>query len=754
IKPNTKQRIKIYYELKIPNDKFTNYGFNNEGQIYLKDCFLSICRFENNHFLLQSNENLDDISNSNASYSLDIEIPNNYILISDLKEVALQNVNNLKKYILKENSRQSFSIVLLPESKNNYNNYKNDKAEVVSNLNDKRLNEIQIALIIDKITSFVSDELGYKSSKKVLVSKEDYAKNPFYGVNQLPSFINPFPDEFIFEIKFIKTYLAQLLKENIQINHRNDHWIEEGIQQFILTKYIEINYPKFNMLGSLSKIKLLKGYNIINTDFNDQFYYLHTLMTRKNLDQPLGDAKNTFVKFNEQIAGKYRAGLNLNYLDAYLENNIVKNSISEFMNLNQNSQTSKHDFKYILQKNSSKKIDWFFKTLVEKRDLIDFKFGSIKSSNDSLAVSIKNKTKANVPIPLYGIHNDSIVFKKWIENVKTDTTIVVSKDNIEKLVLNYKKEVPENNLRNNWYATKGFLFNHRPLKFNFLKDLENPYYNQVFYVPSFEFNLYDGMKFGIKFNNKSILDKPFTFNITPEYSTNTQKIVGAVSGLVNQNIRDGRLYNIKYSVSASTSHYAPQALYTRIIPRISFRFRDENFRNNKNEVIQLTQYYVNREKSNYTQENTTQNYSIFNARYFNIQSEVTKHFAFNTDLQVSGTFGKIATEIEYRKLFEDNRRITMRFYFGAFMYNDIRSDFFSFGIDRTTDYLFNYNLLGRSESTGLFSQQYVAADGGFKTKFQNSFANQWITSINSSFNIWNWIEIYGDVGAFKNKYAN
>jgi hypothetical protein len=227
--------------------------------------------------------------------------------------------------------------------------------------------------------------------------------------------------------------------------------------------------------------------------------------------------------------------------------------------------------------------------------------------------------------------------------------------------------------------------------------------------------------------------------------------VGSVSGLVNHNVREGRLYNIRYSLSASTSHYAPEALYTRIIPTIQFRFRDENFRFNKNEYIQLSQYYVNREKSEFTTDLNTDNYSVFNARYYNIQSEMTKYYSFHTDLQIANSFGKIAAEIEYRKLFEDNRRINLRFYVGKFIYRSTNSDFFSFGIDRPTDYLFNYNLLGRSESTGLFSQQYVMNEGGFKSMFDTRYANQWITTTNASFNIWNWIEVYGDVGLFKNR---
>ncbi len=751
ILPNSQHKILFSYIVKIPNEKFTKYGFDNNGNLYLKDWFLTIPRYENKQFIIQSNENLDDISNALSDYKIEIEFPKNYEVFSDLKQTEVFEDLSNKKYSLTANGRQTISLVFEPKESISYKNYKNANVEVVSNFEDKRLSEIQVALVIDKVTKYVTNEIGVPKENKILVSNDDYDKNPFYGVNQLPSFINPFPDEFIFEVRFLKTYLNNLLKENIQINHRKDHWIEEGIQQYVLMNYIDYHYPKFKMMGSLSKIKILKGYNILSTDFNDQFYYVYLLMARKNLDQPLGSDKNSLIKFNEQIAGKYRAGLSLRYLDAYLENNIVVKSIREFLDMNKNVQTSRYDFEFILKQNAEKDIDWFFDTVINKRDLIDYKFGPIKKQKETISVSIKNKTLTNVPIPLYGLSNDTIVYKKWLTNIKTDTTIVIPRNNIDKLVLNYKTEVPEFNLRNNWHSLNGFLFNNRPLKFTFFKDLENPYYNQVFYVPTAEYNLYDGIKVGMKINNRSVLNKPFTFDLSPEYSSNTQKIVGSISGMVNQNVREGRLYNIRYAMSASTSHYAPEALYTRIIPTIQFRFRDQNFRYNKNEYIQLSQYYVNREKSAFTTDANTDNYSVFNARYYNIQSEMTKYYSFHTDLQIANSFGKLAAEIEYRKLFEDNRRINLRFYVGTFMYRSTNSDFFSFGVHRPTDYLFNYNLLGRSESSGLFSQQFVMSEGGFKSKFETRYANQWISTINGSFNIWNWIEVYGDVGLFKNK---
>jgi len=160
---------------------------------------------------------------------------------------------------------------------------------------------------------------------------------------------------------------------------------------------------------------------------------------------------------------------------------------------------------------------------------------------------------------------------------------------------------------------------------------------------------------------------------------------------------------------------------------------------------------VEREKSAFATKKD-ENYSIFNLRYFKTETEITRVYNLMTDVQIANNFGKLSGEVQYRKLFENNRQINLRFFAGAFMYRDTKSEFFSFGLDRPTDYLYDYGLLGRSESTGLYSQQYIMAEGGFKSKFNTRLANQWMTTINASFNVWNWVEIYGDLGMMKNQH--
>jgi hypothetical protein len=475
------------------------------------------------------------------------------------------------------------------------------------------------------------------------------------------------------------------------------------------------------------------------------------LMARKNLDQPLHEPKDNLIKFNEQIANKYKAGLSLKYLDSYLDNNSVENGIKEFLELNTKQPTTEVDFERLLKKHAGKNIDWFFSTIVNSRKIIDFKFENVTKTNDSITFTIKNKTQTNVPISVYGLKNKNIVFKKWFENISADSTFTIARKDANKIVLNYKNEVPEYNLRNNWNKFSGFNVSNRPFKFVFMKDLEDPYYNQILYVPTLTYNLYDGVSPGFRFHNKTILDKPFTFDVNPTFATKTNNLVGFFSTSINQNYREGSLYNVRYNLSGSYSHYAPNAAYSKINPVVFIRFRPKDLRNNQKEIIILRQVFVNREKLNLYTKTNNQNYSIFNAQYIKAKTEITKHYSFSNDFQLSNQFGKLSTEFEFRRLFDNNRQINLRLYAGSFLYNATNSDFFSFALDRPTDYLFDYNYYGRSESTGIFSQQIIIAEGGFKSKLNTPFANQWITTANASFNVWNWIEIYGDLGFLKNR---
>ncbi|WP_119791921.1 gluzincin family metallopeptidase [Flavobacterium anhuiense] len=750
--PNEKIDLHLNYIVKIPNDKFTHFGFDQNGGMLLKNWFLSPARFENGLFVKYNNFNLDDIANAVSDYEVEIKIPNQYSITTDLNPVSKDSTNqSYNIYSFSGKNRTDLSLYI--EKQNSFRIYDNGSLQVLTNLRNKKIDEFQKAIIINRVVSYAEKFIGKYPHERITVSQADYDRNPFYGLNQLPSFISPFEDDFMFEIQFLKTFLNNYLKNSLRLDPRKDNWVYDGIQIYTMMKYMEEHHQDEKMLGRLSDMKLFKSYNITNLTFNEQYSYYYMLMARKNLDQPLGDPKNTLIKFNEQIASKYRAGLSLSYLDDYLNHDIVPKSVKEFYNLNQFGQSNRYDFEKILTQKSPKNIDWFFKTIIDSRDIIDYKFSNVSRTADSVTFSVKNKTGIYAPIPIYGIKKKEVVFKEWIEPTKKDSLYEFSRKNADKIVINYNNEVPEYNQRNNWRSLKHVALN-RPIKFNFAKDLEDPDYNQILYIPTLNYNYYDGFTPGIRFHNKTILDKPFNFDINPAYSIKAGTISGSSAFSWNQYYRNSTLYNVRYSISQNYFHYAPDATYLRLNPMVVFRIREKDFRDNRKQAFMFRQVMVNREASSYITDNSEPNYSVFNARYSNTKTELIDHFNFMTDLQFSSGFGKVSGEVEYRRLFENNKKLNLRLFAGSFLYNTTNSDYFSFGLDRPTDYLFDYNLFGRSESTGFFSQQYVIAEGGFKSQLEPSYANQWMTTLNASYAIWNWVELYGDIGFLKNKHQN
>ena len=750
--PEQKISLTLTYFVKIPSDRFTKYGYGENGKMTLKNWYLTPSRYENKEFIKYSNVNLDDNANGVSDIDLEIKVPATLEVSSDLNVIEKVKNNDFTIYKLAGKNRIDFGLFL--DKKTTFSSSKNSFVEVVSNLRENRLKDVQKSLVIDKIVNYVAENIGVYPFEKITVSQTDYERNPFYGLNQLPAFVSPFPDEFLFEIKFLKTYLNNYLTTTLRLDPRKDSWIYDGIQVYTMMKYIDEFHPESKMMGNVAKLQILRSYNLVSLDFNGQYSYFYMLMARKNLDQPLNSPKNSLIKFNEKIASKYRAGLSLKYLDSYLGENSVQKSIQQFYILNQTQQTSGKDFESILTSNSPKKIDWFFDEIINSRNIIDYKFDNVSRTKDSISFSIKNKTTTNVPIPIYGIKNKNIVFKHWIDAVKQDSIYTVSRNDAEKIVINYKNEVPEFNLRNNWQSLRKIHFNNRPIKFNFLKDLEDPNYNQILYVPTLEYNLYDGFLPGFRFHNKTILDKPFIFDVNPSLSTKTQNLSGKASFSLNQYNRDSKLYNVRYLMSGHYLHYAPDAYYRKLTPAIYLRFRPDDLRDNRKQAIAFKEVIVNKEKSEFLDGENTENYAIFNAKYYNIKTEVTHHFNFNADLQISNSFGKLASEIQYRKLFNNNRQANIRLFVGTFLYNKTTSNYFDFGLDRPSDYLFESDYLGRSEATGLFSQQTIVTDGFFKSKLETRTADRWMVTTNASLSIWNWIEVYGDVGFIKNKEAS
>lgn len=752
--PKESTKIFITYKVKLPPNKFTPYGYDNKGNYYLKDWYLTPAVYDGK-WHLYSNKNLEDLYTNITNTTINFKYPDSLFLATNFNKFNSTNFSSGQYVRLEGENRKSAEIIL--QRNNDFTKHVTPHMTFVTNISAPRYSPIGQGISISKIADFIHENLGEYPHKTLLVSELDYDKNPLYGLNQLPSFIRPYDQQFQFEMKFLKTALNSMLQETLFLDPRKEQWLNSAIANYLMIAYVEEYYPDQKLLGKLSRIWGIRSFNLAQMGFNEQYSFLYNLTARKNLDQALTTPNDSLIKFNQKIANKYKAGLGLAYLADYMGKEKVDESIKTFFKYYKLNKVSILDFESILKRSTDKDINWFFRDYVSTDRKIDFKIKKVKKIGDSLEVTIKNKEGTNVPISVFGLKEDSVISKYWFKDIEFSETFSIPNNNEDKLVLNYDQKIPEFNQRDNWKSLGGFLSSNKKLNFTFFKDSENPYYNQVFYVPVLNFNVYDGWTPGMRLYNKTLLERPFVYDFAPSYSFREKAFVGYGKFNYRKYLSKSGLYVANYAIGASTSHFNVNSRYTSVTPALSFGWRPEDLISNKRQFLSFRYVNIFRKFDESVQDlaNDSENpdYSVFNMRYINRNNGILDYNSWFADFQLAGNFSKLSFEYEYRKLFENNRQLNLRFFAGKFLSNKTDSDFFSFALDRPTDYLFDYGYLGRSEDSGIYSQQIIIAEGGFKSFLDERyrFSNNWLTTVNASFNLWRWIELYGDAGLVKNK---
>lgn len=757
LQPGSSITLNIDYTVVLPDTKFTNYGITPEGDYNLRYWFITPAVYDNG-WKYYSNKNLHDRYFPQTDINLNFSIPKGYKLITDLEKNDLSSSYSHGERLLRltGSKRTDVKVFLLKES--NYEEVQTDFVTIVSNLHDAKT-PVQIrALISDRISGYLFNNLGSYPFEKIVVTDIDYKEQPVYGLNQLPDFISPFPDGFQYEIKLLKTTINNYVNNTLLVNPRADRWLIDGIKVYMLQNYMETYYPDLKVVGALDKYWLVRQFYASELEFNDQFNILSTHISRLNLDQSLTTPHDKLIKYNKNIGASYKSGVGLNYLNDYLGDNKMDSFLKDFYTTYQSKPLHSSSFKRELTAATDKDVDWFFEDYINSNKKLDYALKNSKIKGDSIYVDVKNKKKRKSPISIYGFKGDSLTSKRWVSGKKDIETISYPKNEADRFVLNYENIIPENNLRNNYEKPNSFLSIDKPLQFKLFQDFEDPTKNQLFFTPVAQFNIYDGFSPGIKVYNKTLLTKALNYKLEPQIGLKSKKIIGNALVSYRHDYQDQGLYSLRYGVSANRFSYAPDLLFTRVTPFVNFLFRTSNLRADKRQSLSARFISVQRQEDPLVSL-PTPNYDVLNFRYTRSNPGIIHTLNVTGDLQFAKNFGKLSGNVFYRRLFLNNRQLNVRLFGGVFTYNNTQADgdFFSFALDRPTDYLFDYNYYGRSEDSGVFSQQIIIAEGGFKSQLDEVapvFSNQWIFTANTSTTLWKYFYAYGDIGILKNKGAN
>ena len=743
LEPGDQINISLTYTIVLPDASFTGYGRISEEEYFLKNCFIQLAPHISGNWITNSNLDLEEISTLPSNFSIEWNIPNQLLINSNLTQWK-ENLDRDRKIITMAISKAKE--IQFHISKKEYASYSINGLAISTDLKEVSEKMLDPTLSLLQIEAFVREHFGTFPHSNMLLSQRDYQKRSYFGLSGIPSVFHPFSDRFEFEIKALSVYLNHYLTEAFHVDPRENSWLTDGLHTLLIMEYVDQYYPDQKLLGAIPEQPLLrpfiKNYSLSKASFNYGFLYFNEYVLRNNIQQSSFTTKNKLVKLNERVAIPSHVAHGFRYAYKYHGkekiNNVIRNQIGIIQ--------SKEELLESLENQLN--IPWLFEDYLGKRNSIDLKFKAVRRNSDSISVQIIQNYKNPIPYTLAQIKGNRIIQSLQVTSPRKKEDIKLKRYDADYLVINPKLKIPEFNHQNNYRKLNGTTL--KPFKYTFIKDIEDPKKSQVFFNPKIDFNAYDGVTLGTKLSNKAFQRKPFSYEINPNYSTRLNELVGSFVMSYRLYDEDSSLYLYQLGFSGSSFHYDENLRYKSFTPSFTVVKRPDDFRSNKREVFSFSLTSVNREFG--TTPILTPNYTVGNIGYTYSNKEAIRLLKVATNLEISDNFGKFNVDAEFRHLFHDGRTLSLRFFGGKFLWNNTQgTDYFDYSLNRTTDYLFRYNYLGRSDDDGIYSQQFILSEGGFKSRFESPKANDYILATNLGFSIWKWVEAYADFGITKNK---
>lgn len=750
LQPGKSIKLQLQYKMQLPDKKFTGYG------VSAQDTALKYFFIVPDHFDPENNDERDFLDteesvNFNTYWTVDFETSGNNFIESNLEQIL---PNSFKGYL---DSDPEFII-----SKNNFPEIKINAEDIKTeikfgyNITTQEIQNLEFYLPLQ--LRFIKDRIGFIPAR-IFISEKFRAKEDFFGNNDIRFWtfrFKLFSDAENTDLDYFGIISKKILDETIITNKEDNHWFKNGLKSYLEIQYLKKFYSDKKLLGNLPEtnilgLKPLKWFHASRVKLLDRYGLAYQYIMSQNLDQKIDEPYSYLSNFNDMAISSFETGTLFNYsADKMGEekfNNLLKNYVAE----NTDKQITPEDFLDQLAKEDASTS--YLKGFLREKNRINFKLKNFRAKDDSLNIKIVKNTDEAIPVKLETETKEGTKTSYWIETEKNERlkTVNLPSEEVYKITLNNDYIFPEANYRDNFLYTKGLFSNAKKIRFKLIKDIPNPEFNEIYLNPRIRFsNTYDKFLIGMNFKNQSLFDQKFLYSLTPYYSTGTQKLTG--SGAVSYSFlpAESIIQRLTFGVSGSYFHYDYDLSYQKTSFSTNINFR-KNPRSTVSRGLSFSYSYFERDLSQkMILANDYGKYNIWTAGYGYSDNQMIHEKSFSLSTQGMEDYNKITAEGFYRWEFAPRQKLSLRLFAGYFARNETRNNTFDYGISRVSDYSFAYNLLGQSATSGVLSQQYVLADGGFKS-FIPGTANQWITSFNVDSSVWKIFHVYADAGLYKNK---
>ena len=485
-----------------------------------------------------------------------------------------------------------------------------------------------------------------------------------------------------------------------------------------------------------------------------------------------------------------------NYLEKYLGTQTFDRAMQAYYRQYEFKHPQPEDLRRVLETETGKDLEWFFDQLLATDAKLDYAIKKVDQRAETIGtksydkITIRQGKAANAdlgefnmvkgPFPISAVKDGKVVKTIWYEGFNgTMDVLFDSPEAYDELVIDYPRNLPEMNRRNNNWHPGGLCKKGEPLRFQFLGSLENPRRKQIFYAPLLRSNYYDKLMAGVAFYNTILPNKSIEWTVAPLYAFGNQTFSG--SGNIDFNFfpkKRGEAWWQKLQVRITaatfgtgyfnvydTTEVAPYpkveekpTKYYRFSDIVTLTLRPRNPRS------AITTQIAHRDVLLYHKQYSAPASTDLVARYdhpfrevqigelsFSLENKrVINPLAFKVAFQYGENLGLGLVEAKYKLSYNEKKGLNIRVFGGGFLVNDDQNPYLLTFTDKGVyDYLFDDTYMGRYEiaKDQFRSHQVAIRNGGFKVPVSfNSDEYLVAANLSSSLPAIPFVKVYADVG--------
>lgn len=528
-------------------------------------------------------------------------------------------------------------------------------------------------------------------------------------------------------------------------NERVHGWMDEGLNTLNEMRYVQTKYPDNTRFSDM----VAGGrFHLNDLDHHDSGDVTYRTLASFGLDQPLETHSDDFSSLNYGAIMYQKTGVVFFYLMDYLGAEKFDAAMSAYYQQWKFKHPQPADLQKTLETQTGKDLSWLFKDLIQTTKHLDYKVKDVQIAKTGSVVKLGNPGQVNGPIEVNVYGKNEQIETVWAEPGQKSVAVQTPFADITKVEIDRANDIPELNRQNNLWVKDQLFHKVEPLRMEFLFGDHEKDKSTIFWTPMLGGNAYDGLMAGVTVHNIGLAPKKFTYLLSPMLSTARLRPAG-IAEFSYQILPTKAVELLRLGLSVKsfgTERNIKEDYYVAVSPYLSINFGQRKARHALHHDLLIQGIYKNNVESIFTKDLGMFVQHTINYRRPAYQLNWTnryEYFKTSGDFIATESISRIWTNLNQNfnySVGKMERNITLNLFGGYTLKHIIDPSilppffptdrlFWSMnGLNGQQDlFLEDYNF-GRSDVSGIWSQQRMERHGQFHTGNSAGSNINWLTT--------------------------